>query len=177
MADIDVQREKAGQNTWIWMAIAILAVAALLFWLASQEKAEAPVVMEDDSTEAVETDTTGAAGGGETVDLVALAGAPTSYMGRTVVIEDVDVASNLGERVFWANVSGQNPFLVMVEDDAGDASIDTGDTVDLEGTVEEVTESVVDEWIADGALRENARDEATFATHYLRVTEISGEEE
>lgn len=172
MADIDVEQHEGGQKTWIWMAIAIVSVLALMFWLASQDADTGPVVMEEDGATA-DTVVDEDASGTETVELAALGATPDQYMGRTLRIENAQVAATLGPRAFWANISGQNPFLVVANEDAGNTgSIASGNELELRGTVAEVTEEIVDQWIADGAVNEGARDEATFATHYLAADRI-----
>lgn len=170
MADIDVEQQKSGQSTWIWAAAAIAAVIALMLWLASQEVDSGPVVMED---EAADTTAAEQEAGVTTVELAAISAAPAEYMDSTVRVQQASVAATLGARAFWADIPGQNPFLVVVGADAGDSgAIATGNELELRGTVGEVTEEIVDQWIADGAVNEGARDEATFATHYFAADRI-----
>jgi hypothetical protein len=171
MAEIDIEQQESGQKTWIWAAVAIAAVLALMLWLASQEESTGPVVMEEDpaDTTAAATDETGA----QTVELAALSAAPATFMDSTVRVQQAPVAATLGPRAFWAEIPGQNPFLVVVAEDAGDTgTIASGNELELRGTVGEVTEEVVDQWIAEGAVNEGARDEATFATHYFAAERI-----
>lgn len=171
MADIDVEQKKAGQQTWIWATLAIISVLALMLWLASQEEETGPVVMEDDTTAVVADGTEDA--GAETVELTAIAAAPADFADRTVRVNGVEVVATLGARAFWANIPGQNPFLVIVEEGAGDASLVAAQqNVNIRGTVGEVTEALVDEWIAAGAVNQGARDEATFATHAIMADQI-----
>lgn len=170
MADIDVEQKKAGQQTWIWALVAIISVLALMLWLASQPEETGPVVMEDDTT-AVGADADEP--GTETVELTAIAAAPGDFAGRTIRVEGVEVVATLGPRAFWANIPGQNPFLVIVEEGAGDAALVAAQQdVNIRGAVGEVTEALVDEWIAAGAVNQGARDEATFATHAIVADRI-----
>lgn len=171
MADIDVEQKKGGQQTWLWAGLAVISVLALMFWLASQEEGTGPVVMESDTTGAVAQAAEDA--GVEVVQLTAIAAAPADYAERNVQVEAAEVAATLGPRAFWANIPGQNPFLVVVAEDAGDASmIAAGQEINLRGTVADVTEAKVDEWIAAGAVNQGARDEATFATHAFMAERI-----
>lgn len=172
MADIDVEQEKGGQHSWIWAAVAVVSVVALMLWLATQDVDTGPVVMEDDTT-AVDAAEDEAPGGAEVAELTAIAAAPDSFAGRPVRVEGVEVVATLGARAFWANIAGQNPFLVVVDDGAGDPSlVASGQDVNLRGTVAPVSEDVVDQWITDGAVNEGAREEATFATHYIQADRI-----
>jgi hypothetical protein len=174
MAEIDIEQKQAGQKTWVWASLAIVAVVGLMLWLASQEVDEGPVMAEGDTTGIEQT----AGGqpadepGTEVVELTAIAGDAASFTGRTVRVNDVDVAATLGDRGFWANVSGQNPFLVIVDEGAGDVELQGGEGLSVRGTVVEVTKALADEWVAGGAIREGARDEATFASYYLRADQI-----
>src|SRR5680860_1087633 len=105
MADIDVAPMTKGQNTWIWPLIAAIAVLALMFWLASRtEDITTAVPMEADSA-AVD-----AAAAGQTVELAAIAAAPDSFANQTVTVADAQVAAKLGDRAFWAEITGANPF-------------------------------------------------------------------
>lgn len=172
MADIDVAQKDAGEKTWIWATVAVLAVVGLMLWLATQEKTDmGPAVMEDETTEATAgagTDMPAA----EPTELSEIATSPEDYMATTVAVERARVAATLGPRAFWADIPGQNPFLVVVSEDAGNAEIASGERLDLEGAVAEVTPEIVDQWVESGTLNEGARDEAEFATHYLQATRV-----
>jgi hypothetical protein len=170
MADTDVEQTQGGQKTWMWATGAVVSVLALMIWLAAQDTGTGPVVMEDANADTAAAE---AEPGVETVELEAVSGNPAEYVGRTVAVQQAEVAATLGPRAFWANIPGQNPFLVVVAENAGDAGvIASGNELNVRGTVAEVTEEVVDQWIAEGAVNEGARDEATFATHYLSVDRI-----
>ena len=58
MADISVTPKQEGNRSWIWMVVAIVAIAALMIWLANQEGTTAMVpVVEEDSAAVVAEDT------------------------------------------------------------------------------------------------------------------------
>lgn len=169
MADISVERKKGGDLTWIWAAAAIVAVVGLMAWLYStRELATTAAVVPADTTEAV-ADTGPAA-----TELAAIGGAPDQFVGQEVRVDEVPIAAVLGDRGFWADIPGQNPFLVIVGAAVPDASwVAAGDTVAVEGTVQPVTEEIVAQWVSGQVIREGAAPEASFATHYLEVAEAT----
>lgn len=170
MADIGVSQKSAAKPTWIWILLAVLAVGALMWWLSVQtSEYEAQVVLDDPG--AAEVDDGQSAGpAGEAVELPAVAAAPDGFAGRTVALENVQVAATLGPRAFWADVPGANPFLVVLDDDMQRMpEFAAGERLSLTGLVETVDEAVLDSWIQSGAMPESRREEAAFATHYMRA--------
>lgn len=169
MADISVEQKKSGTFSRIWAAVAILAVLGLMLWLFTNQQTTTQVVQTRDTVEdpaAVE-----GPGSAEVVQLSALGANPDGFVGREVRVTNVEVASVLGNRAFWADVPGANPFLVVLAPEAGDASwVANEATSTLQGTVEPVTDTELDAWVQSQAIRPEARDEAGFATHYLRAT-------
>src|SRR5690606_9100074 len=114
MADISVTPKPRGQFAWIWALLAIAATLGLMFWLGGQsEQIDAARAAAADSAAATDA-AADAVEAGEAVDLATVAGAPDTYIGRTLSISGVTVAASLGPRGFWADVPGANPFLVIV---------------------------------------------------------------
>ena len=171
MADISVeQNSSAGQqNTWIWATVAVLAVVGLMAWLATRPVQTTPVADEGTGTEAT---TAAAFGSGETVELSVLGGAPDTYLNRQVTVQGASVAAALGPRAFWADIPGANPFLVVLGEGAeGVGAPAPGQSYDLSGTVQAVDEATINQWVTAGTINQGARDEASFATHYLQATQ------
>jgi hypothetical protein len=159
MADIDVVQKPAGNLTWLWALVAVLAVGGLMAWLAVQsDRTTTAAVVQEQPAEVVDPV--------DAVQLGALAGDPAAHEGREIRVE-APVAAQLGPRAFWGDVPGANPFLVVLTADTPAPALEPGRTVTVEGWVLPVTDQLVDEWIAAGALTEGARAEATFATHAL----------
>lgn len=171
MADINVEAKQGGNMRLILAGGAIIAIVALMVWLFSTQTTTTQVVTDDTiGTDAVEVEEASTA---EVAELSAVGANPDAFAGRPIRVDDVDVAAILGERGFWADVPGANPFLVILAAEAGDAGWLDGDAeLDMEGTVEPVTDEVLDAWVADGTIREQARDEAAFATHYFNATDV-----
>ncbi|MQA90698.1 MAG: hypothetical protein GEU90_10745 [Gemmatimonas sp.] len=177
MADISVEREQkqSGNFTWIWAIAAIVAVVGLMAWLFSTQPTATEVVTADGAlTETpAETAEPASTDAGEAVELPAIGATPDAYMGRELRVSGVEVAAVLGTRGFWADVPGANPFLVILGPEVDDASWLTGGaTVTLEGTVEPVTDTELDAWVEGETIRTAARDEASFATHFLQVNQV-----
>lgn len=170
MADIDVAPTNKGQNSWIWPLIAAIAVLALMFWLASRTDEITTAVPMEADTAAVDT----AAAAGNTVELAAIAAAPDSFANQTVTVADASVAATLGERAFWAAIEGANPFLVVLDPAVANPEvIAAGTPVTMTGTVGAVSDSLVNQWVTDGAIPEGQRDAAAFATHFFLAEQIS----
>ncbi|CAN5826579.1 hypothetical protein BH23GEM7_BH23GEM7_02800 [soil metagenome] len=187
MADIDVERKATArptagggiaQQTWIWALVAVLAVAGLMWWLAaaSESARETAVVQETGRDPAGGAPGAGATPAGEAAELGGIAAAPETFVGRRIAVDDVQVAATLGPRAFWADVPGANPFLVLFAPDlAGQPQLASGQTLNVQGTVAAVTDSLLDVWVQSEAIRPNARDEAAFATHYLLADLITAQ--
>jgi hypothetical protein len=174
MADIDVVQKPAGNLTWVWALVAILAVGGLLVWLAVQSErvTTAAVVQEDAPGRGAAA--APAAGDAEPAELGEVAAAPDPFIGRRLRFEEVEVAASLGPSAFWGNVPGANPFLVVFSPNVTEQpQLESGQTFTIQGVINEVNEAALDEWVQSGAIRPGARDEAGFATHYLLAEQIN----
>lgn len=171
MADISVEQKPAGQLTWVWALAAIVAVIALMVWLASTRDLVTQTAVETETTEAADSLAAAEAAGLEATELSAIGNTPDQFVDQEVRVQNVAVAAVLGDRGFWAEIPGANPFLMVVGPAVSDVSwIAAGDTVSaLEGAVHPVTEEAVAEWVEGEMIREGAAAEASFATHYLEV--------
>jgi hypothetical protein len=184
MADIDVVRKQdgaastgglaGGGMTWLWAAIAILSVAGLMAWLAIQSnRITTAAVVQEGAPAGTTPGAAGAAGDAETAELAAVAGAPDTFVGRRLRVENVGVAATLGPSAFWGDIPGANPFLVLFSPNVTiQPQLEGGQRYTVQGIINEVTEADVDQWVQSGAIRPGARDEAAFATHYLLAEQI-----
>jgi hypothetical protein len=161
MAQIGGRRD-AG-NTSIWMLVAIAAVAGLLIWIffATQRVQDVAIVDADPANGEVAGEVT-------PVRITDLESNPEPHAGNRVVVRNVEVDGLLGSRTFWANAGPGRQFLVVIPETAGE--VEAGQRLgSLEGTVRESSQEVLRQFIQAGALREDAFDDALFATHYLDV--------
>jgi hypothetical protein len=180
MADIDVVEKESGGSgfggspTLIWAVVAILAVGGLFVWLAvASSRTTGTAVVQEERAERVERGAVPAdPEAGDAAVFADVAAAPDPYIGQRLEFEDVEVAATLGPTAFWGDVPGANPFLVVIAPEAGDPGLEGGQTYDIRGVVNLVTEELVSEWVESGAIRPGARDEASFATHYLLAERI-----
>ncbi len=177
MADIDVERKATArptaaggiaQQTWIWALVAVLAVAGLMWYLAAASESARQTAVVEETAAGAATETTAAGPTGEAAELEGIAAAPETFIGRRLAVDNVQVAATLGPSAFWADVPGANPFLVLFSPDVTEQpQLASGQTLDLQGSVAAVNDSLLDVWVQSGAIRPNAREEAAFATHYL----------
>jgi hypothetical protein len=171
MADISVEKKQGADLNWLWALVAVLAVGGLMVWLATNQQTTTQVVTGAGNDTAVAA---GAASTAEAVDLSLLSADPDPYTGRQVRVSDVTVAAVLGERAFWADVPGANPFLVVLGAAVAETGwVEGGASVNaLEGTIQAVDEAVLDQWAQGQVIRPEARDEASFASHYLNTSQV-----
>jgi hypothetical protein len=167
MADLNVQRRKSGQLTWLWMVLAVLLVAAFLVWLgvASEPTPEVAVV-EEEVTDASVT----------TLSLADFARSSRQYEGQVVRVLDVPVASRMGSQAFWTQFPNEVPFLVKLGQPLvdGGETVRSGETVHVTGRVVTMSDSVLAAWQASGAIAdEMQRAEAEFATAFLEATQVA----
>ncbi len=168
MADISVEQKSGGQKTWIFAILAVVLIIALMLWLAQQSRNLGPLT-------AVEGDTVGAEPGdgtttttAETADLAAVGQNPAGFTERDLGLQNVEVAAALGPRAFWADIPGQNPFLVVLGPNVTQVQMPvSGQRLNVEGWVLPVTEQQINDWVTGGTVAEGSRDEAAFAEYYL----------
>lgn len=171
MAEITVEQKKGGDFTWVWAAAAVVAVVGLMVWLFStRDLATSTAVVPTEGTDstAVAEPTIAA------TELAAIGATPDQFVDQEVRVEQVPVAAVLGNRGFWAEIPGANPFLMVLSEDVSDVSwLAANDTIALSGVVHPVTEEVVNEWVEGEWIRPGASAEASFATHYLEIDQAT----
>ena len=89
--------------------------------------------------------------------------------GQTVRVNGLKVVSKLGAKGFWVELPNKNPFLVMTADNA---TVNPQDMVDVVGSVVVMNDSILGEWVTSGAISENQKLEAEFATEFLQAQVI-----
>jgi hypothetical protein len=171
MADISVEQKSGGQKTWIFALAAVVLILALMLWLAQQSREAGRVAaVEGDrvtSTAPGEVETSTA----ETAELAAVAQNPDGFQGREIGLQNVPVAAALGPRAFWADIPGQNPFLVILGPNITEVQMPvSGQRLNLEGTVQPVTDERLNDWVTSETVSAGSRDEAAFATHFLMAS-------
>lgn len=170
MADIEVDREPANQYTWAWGALALVLVAALIWWLAANTQttdvqiAEGEGEAEQELLDAVPV----------TIEEIAEEG-PSLY-GTRIILPTATVTSRTGNEAFWvAGPEGQDLFLLVRMDSASVAegfAVQSGDILGFTGYFDQMSDSVVDAWVEEGTLSPPQRSEALFADRYLDAESI-----
>jgi hypothetical protein len=94
---------------------------------------------------------------------------------QRVQLDNVVVAAVTGPSLFWFNLPDESPFLVRLELELMEAgvTVEVEDVVTLTGRVHELSDQVLDQWMAVGVLPdEGARGMAETASHYLLADDV-----
>lgn len=160
----------SGVPTWVWAAAGTLATIAFLVWIsmAAQPAQIVAVTEEDDTTAAAPAMT------GEVVTPAALAANTDTLQNRDLVLENVPVAATMGQQAFWIDLPNQTPYLIKLGEQltAAGVTFQSGDTVDIAGRIQPMTDSVINAWLSAGAITQNQEAEARFATSFLHATNV-----
>ena len=131
MAEIPV--EKKSSMTWLWLLLAAILAALLIWWITADEDDADPVLAET----AIEADA-GADADPMPMTLAAILANPQSYIGQEFAGE-VSVAGPLTDRGFWVENDGARMFALII-DEPREVEIDINPGQDLR--------------ISDGMIRE-----------------------
>lgn len=160
------------------MIVAFLAMIGFLYWLNVQARAHeaerAAAIQEQAAADSAEDNL-----GALTISASAIQMDASPYEGQMVKLEDMPVASPLGQQGFWLEMPNKNPFLVSMSEAvrAEGVTVSAGQHATVIGTVVPMSDSVLNAWSAAGSIGEGDRLAAEFATHYInaaRVTVIAG---
>lgn len=169
MADIEVDREPANRYTWAWGALALLLVAALIWWLAANTQTTDVQIAEEGDVEEELLDATPV-----TIEEIAEEG-PSLY-GTRIILPTATVTSRTGSEAFWVGgPEGQDLFLLVRMDSTSIAegfAVESGDILGITGHFGQMSDSVADVWVEEGTLSPPQRDEALFADRYLDAENI-----
>lgn len=144
MAEIPIEK-KSGIPGWVWLLLALLIGALLLWWLLDDDGNDAVEYTGSDAVAVAPADTVDpalpAAAG------AAAAGAAAYTVGQTVDLDNVRVTSLAGDQAFNADVNGQPMFVVFNEVPSpadptveGQIDVNPGSVVNLEGTIRAASE-------------------------------------
>lgn len=157
----------------ILMILSFAAMGGFLWWLNMTAEGTEPVVMEEEA----EADTADEA----TAMFVTrnrLRMDTDSLVGHVIRIENVAVASTLGENAFLLELgeAEQSSAFLVVLDSALMASSPElpQDTATVVGTVRVRTDSVMEAWIGSGVIPEGDRPIVEFSSHYVEARRVGG---
>lgn len=147
------------------MVLAFIAVGGFLYWLGRTAEPTTVTVQEE-----MEEDTEGV---GPLVTMDELAANAAAFVGQSIRLSGVEVTSRLGTQAFWTTLPNQTPYLIRIgpELSASGFAVLSGDRAELVlGTVHEMSDSVLNAWVAEGILTSDIqRIEAEFATSFLEA--------
>ena len=106
------------------------------------------------------------------VDLATFTADPESHVGHEVRLTNASVDSRMGQQGFWLKLSNQGLYLVRGTAD-GTSAAQPGQRVTVVGPIREMTDSVVQAWIAEGAITADQEMEARYASSYMDAWYVS----
>jgi hypothetical protein len=165
------RRGSGGQLTIVWMALAIVLVAGFLFWLAAASEPSNMVAIQEGRDDAAPTMTDAPT----RVAIDEFAAAPADYQNRNIELQNVTVASPIGQHAFWIDVGRGQPFLVRMTPEvvAEGRALRGGEVVTISGPVLARTDSVIAAWEQQGVITsEGQRMEVEFATTFLEARRV-----
>lgn len=167
-----------GGSNWISFGVAILAVGLFLGWLATREPPQTVAVVEPGDTadaNAVPDSTLNV----DVADARVLEGEAMEYSarldeveGELVRINDVAVAGNISDELFWIQLPSGDQYLVKLDESVTRSERPSGD-VDVVGVVQPKNDAVLDGWMEAGVLEnDDQRTQVQFGLTYLNALRI-----
>lgn len=146
MADIPVQKKTGfGMPWWLWLLLAILIIALLVWLLADDDDASVSAGQTQNTQLATPTQSRGVdRASGPVTSIAALVDATSNMAmaGREVDLEDVAVQSLAGDMAFWVGENPANRVFVVFDQQRtpdlnkeGKLDINRGSSVNIEGIV------------------------------------------
>jgi hypothetical protein len=106
---------------------------------------------------------------GQVIQTEQLQTGAAALKGQKVRANDLTVVSTLGTKAFWFALPNKNPFLIMTNDSV---TVKPQDHVDVVGTVTVMNDSILKSWVSSGAITENQKLEAEFATEFIQADAV-----
>ena len=150
---------------------AFVLLAVFLYWLSMTAVPTAPPEIVEEEPEVEMMSAT-------LVDPAGLEAGASGYVGLTIRLNDLNVASPVGQKAFFVDLP-RTPFLARIGTEllaAGEVSPATGQSVSLVGDVKEMNDSTISAWSEAGDITDNDRPLVEFATHYIDVLQIRMED-
>lgn len=131
MAEIPVQKKSS--MTWLWVLLALILAALLLWWILDNDEEPVPGIGEVAGT---------TEGPITTIEAILASTDPTALVGREVRLDSVQVQSVPDDRAFLVGPDANRTVLVMLNEDAtpisrveGEVDVNPGQVVNVTGTV------------------------------------------
>lgn len=151
MAEIPV--EKKSSLTWLWLLLAALLIALLVWWLVGNGDDDVrPAAADTEVVGAIDSEGLAAPEGAAGFTLAAIMEQPQSYIGQEFTGE-VGVSGRLTDRGFWIENDGARMFALIIDEplevpldiNAGQRLQITGGTIREGGDVSEVEGAPIDD--------------------------------
>lgn len=159
------QRDTSGKLATPLMILAFLSAAGLLYWLnVTSAPAEFTVAQEASQGDEVRL-----------VEVGDFAADPAALMGQRIRLSQVFVASVTSPEVVWFEFEDGTRYLVRISRELVDDGFRVleGELVGFEGTIQQMNESVAENWLADGVINDPAlRDTVAALQSYLFAEQV-----
>lgn len=170
MVSLLKSRSGAVQPATLLMLLCFLVMGGFLYWISITAEPTEVVIEEPDEDVMVNE-----------VAFADFSAGPPTYLGQELTLRGVMVSSPLGPHAFWTSLGDvqQTAYLLHFSDllVADSVSVTAGSTVDVSGTVMQMSDSILDAWEAAGSLPGAAdRIQAEFAETFIEVTVLGGDE-
>ena len=109
------------------------------------------------------------------VDLATFTADPEAHVGHEIRLVNAYVDSRMGQQGFWLKLANQGLYLVHGTAETVAAG-QPGRPVTVVGPIREMTDSVVQAWIAEGASSADQEMEARYAESYVDAWHVSGQQ-
>ncbi len=154
-------RAKGGFNV-VAMLVAFGTIGGFLYWLSVNAIPTEVAVANEEVT-------------AQAVSLALFARSPNIYEGDLVAVDDVEVQSVAGGRLFFVAFPGDATYPVRVDASLGaaGAAISPMDMGRVTGTVYALNDSVLDAWAAESAFPDDdTREAAAASSTFILATEL-----
>ncbi len=169
MASFGSRKGASDARSVILMVATFVIIGGFLAWLNMQAAQTEVAVVEDASGG---TDSLGSA---PVVEAAVFGSDPLAHTEGVIRINNLPVQSAVGTEAFFVAMTNQpGPYLVKMGARvlADSVSVPSGSTVSLVGRVYAMSDSVSGAWVGSGALAEDDRILADFATSYIEIEDI-----
>ncbi|MEX0979732.1 MAG: hypothetical protein WDZ89_01485 [Gemmatimonadota bacterium] len=158
--------KKQTQLTVPLMIVAVLLIGGFVYWLNISTEAVRVAIAEEEQAAAAAAEGTEA----RAVSADDFAQEPAEYVGRLIRLEGLPVFNQMGPEAFTVLLPTDMIYLIHVE---GGATVSPGGMASVTGTVEIMSDSVLDAWEARGALDPSQREEAGISETFFEVVEFN----
>ena len=172
MSEIGSRRGAAGIAPLL-MIVSFLAMVGLLVWLGMTAEGTQPILIQE--TDLIDDSL---AASSVFVSIEDMGTSASQYVGQVVRLTEVPVISSVGAEAFFVELGAgglqSKPFLMKMSPDfmAQGGLLPQGEVTTLIGTVYAMSDSVVSDWSASGAISASDRLTVEFAAHFIQVLTI-----